>query len=375
MNRISTFAAAALSAVLLSACKGGPELIPASNFVSEIDGVPIGLFTLHNGDITAQVTNFGARVVSLYAPDREGKLEDIVVGHDNIDAYVEPSGERFFGAVVGPVANRIGKASFTVDGQVYNTPVNDHDANTLHGGILGVDMLPWSVVGYTDSSISLALLHPDGLEGYPGNLRIALTYSLLDDNSLKIEYTATTDRPCPVNLTSHPFFCLRGEGNGSVEEYMLQINASSFIPIDSESIPTGGIAPVEGTPFDFREPHLIGERIGDYDEQLVNGRGYDHNWCIDREGDSLEELCRVTDPLSGRSVAVISDRRGLQFYSGNFFDGSECGKNGKPLSFRSSLALEAQDWPDTPNNPVFGDITLRPGEEYSQTTVYKFSVL
>ena len=365
-----------LTSLLLAAvaCDRGPALFKAKDFDAEKDGVKIGLYTLRNGDITVQVTNFGARVASLFAPDKEGKLENIVVGHNNIQDYLTPPGERFLGACVGPVANRLGDAKFVLDGVTYNTPVNDHDANTLHGGFLGIDMLPWNVVSVCDSAIVLELCHPDMLEGYPGNLNLSLIYTVTKDNALRLDFSAVTDKPTPVNVTHHPFFCLRGEGNGSVEDYEMCIHASSFVPIDEESIPTGEILPVEGTPFDFREPHLIGERIGEDDDQLRNGNGYDHNWCIDCKGEGVEELCWVRDPLSGRVVTVLSDQIGLQFYSGNFFAGTENGSNGKPLGFRSSLALEAQAWPDTPNNPQFGDITLRPGGLYTQTTIYKFSV-
>lgn len=332
------------------------------------------VYTISGGDITITVTDFGARVMSLTAPDREGKLENIVVGHKTAKEYIHPAGERFLGACVGPVANRIGGASFEVDGVRYSTPANDNGHNTLHGGFKGVDNLFWDVLSLTDSSVCLHLLHPDGLEGYPGNLDITMTYRLTARNEFAVSYLATTDKATPVNLTHHPFFCLRGEGGGSVEEYLMQINASHFIPIDAESIPTGEIAPVEGTPFDFREPHLIGERIGFDDLQLRNARGYDHNWCIDKTTDGVEPVCCVYDPLSGRYVEVLSDQPGLQFYSGNFFDGSENGSNGKPLGFRSSLALETQTYPDAVNNPQFGDVILRPGETYTHTCIYRFGV-
>ena len=332
------------------------------------------VYTIQNGEITITLTDFGARVMSLVAPDREGQFENIVVGHKIPEEYIHPAGERYLGACVGPVANRIGGAAFELDGVRYETPANDNGHNTLHGGFKGVDNLFWDVLESTDTSVLLHLVHPDGLEGYPGNLDITMGYELTPDNEFVVTYLATTDKPTPVNLTHHPFFCLRGEGGGSVEEYMMQINASHFIPIDAESIPTGEIASVEGTPFDFREPHLIGERIGLPDGQLLNARGYDHNWCIDKTTTGVEPVCLVWDPVSGRSVEVLSDQPGLQFYSGNFFDGSENGSNGKPLSFRSSLALETQQYPDAVNNPQFGDVILRPGETYTHTCIYRFGV-
>ena len=332
------------------------------------------VYTLKAGDISLTITNYGARVMSLTTPDKNGALENIVVGHKTIDEYVHPVGERFLGACVGPVANRIGGASFELDGVVYHTPANDHGLNTLHGGFVGVDNMRWDVVSVCDTAIVFHLLHPDGQEGYPGNLDMTMTYSLSSAGEFRVDYLATTDKPTPVNFSHHPFFCLRGEGGGSVEEYWMQINASHYIPIDAESIPTGEIAPVEGTPFDFREPHLIGERIGLENEQLTNARGYDHNWCIDKTTDGVEFVCRVWDPVSGRSVEVLSDQPGLQFYSGNFFDGTENGSNGKPLDFRSSLALEAQKWPDSVNHPGFTPVTLRPGEKYTHTCIYRFGV-
>lgn len=334
----------------------------------------IKTYKISAGDISLKVTNFGARVMSLTAPDRDGNSANIVIGHKTAGEYLHPAGERFLGACVGPVANRIGAAQFELDGVIYHTPVNDNGRNTLHGGFKGVDNLYWDVLAVTDSSIVFHLLHPDGLEGYPGNLDITMTYALTSRDEFVITYLATTDKATPVNITHHPFFCLRGEGNGSVEDYLMTINASHYIPIDSESIPTGEILPVEGTPFDFREPHLIGERIGLQDQQLLNARGYDHNWCVDKKTPGVELVCRVEDPVSGRYVEVLSDQPGLQFYSGNFFDGSENGSNGNPLGFRSSLALETQTYPDAVNNPQFGNIILRPGEQYTHTCIYRFGV-
>ena len=321
------------------------------------------VYTLKAGDLTMKVTDFGARVMSLEAPDRDGNIANVVIGHKKATEYIQPTGERFLGACVGPVANRIGAAQFELDGVVYHTPMNDNGHNTLHGGFKGVDNLYWDVLARTDSSIVLHLLHPDGLEGWPGNLDITMTYALNACNEFTVTYQATTDKPTPVNLTHHPFFCLRGDGKGRVEEYLMQIKASHYIPIDAESIPTGEIAPVEGTPFDFREPHLIGERIGLEDLQLINARGYDHNWCIDKTTEGVELICTVEDPVSGRFIEILTDQPGLQFYSGNFFTGDE---------YRTSLALETQKYPDAVNHPDFTPTVLRPGEVYSHTCVYRF---
>jgi len=350
----------ALLISLLAGCTKGPELVDASRFDQQVDGHQVGLYTIRGGDVIVQITNFGARVVSTFTKDRDGNWDNIVIGHDNLADYVTPPGERFLGATVGPVANRIGEARFTVDGQQYNTPVNDNGKNTLHGGFIGIDNLVWDVKTVTDSSLTLELVHPDGLEGYPGNLDITLTYSLNAASEFGVYVSAVTDKPTPVNITHHPFFRL---GEGSVEDYRMWIKASSYLPIDELSIPTGEIAPVEGTPFDFRTPHAIGQFIGQENEQLKNARGYDHNWCLDKDTDGVELVCSVIDNESGRFVEVLTDQPGLQFYSGNFFTGAE---------FRGSLALEAQRWPDAVNHENFTPSLLRPGETYSSTTIYRF---
>ena len=383
---------------LACACKGVRFMNP-KDFDASIDGAPVSLYTLRAGDISLQVTNFGARVVSLYTPDRSGRYCSIVVGHRTLQEYITPPGERFFGACVGPVANRIGGAGFDIDGVHYDTPANDNEVNTLHGGYQGLDNVVWEVVSVCDSAIVFHYQRPDMDEGYPGNLDIDMTYTLTSENVFRVSYSAVTDQTTPVNLSHHSFFCLRGEGTGSVEDYIMQINASAYIPIDSLSIPTGEIAPVEGTPFDFRQPHRIGERIGEDNLQLHNARGYDHNWCLDvpeacgsceavcpeagskvcRSGkacprDGLFEACRVSDPVSGRYVEVWTDQPGMQFYSGNFFAGTEKGANGRTLAFRSSLALETQKYPDSVNQPGFTPVLLHPGEEYTHICEYHFGV-
>ena len=365
----------ALALMALASCSQGPALFNPAKFEGEVDGKAVHLYTLKNGPTTMQVTNYGGRVVSLFTPDRDGKLVSIVVGHDNAQDYVTPPGERYLGASVGPVANRIGKARFEVDGVEYNTTPNDNVFNTLHGGLKGIDHRVWDVVDVSESAIVLHYIHPDGEEGFPGNLDITMTYSLDDEGAFHVDFKATTDKATPVNLTHHPFFCLRGEGVGSVNEYEMWIKASRYIPIDQWSIPTGEIAPVDGTPFDFRDGHIIGLTIGADVEQLHNGHGYDHNWCIDKDTDGVELVARVTDPVSGRFVEVLTDQPGLQVYTGNFFMGMEKGANGNKLGFRSSIALEAQRWPDSVNNPSFTPCILRPGETYTSSTVYRFGVI
>lgn len=366
-----------LPLALMASCgkTAAPELIAPENFDGTVDGHAVALYTLKAGDIILQATNFGGRVVTIFTPDKDGVLGDIVVGRSTLDEYVNPAGERFFGACVGPVANRISNASFTLDGVTYNVPVNDNGVNTLHGGLKGLDNVVWDVLDSNDSTLVLHYVHADGFEGYPGNKDITMTYSVNSRNEFRIDYKATTDKATPINISNHPFFCLRGEGNGSVEDYVLHVKASHYIPIDSLSIPTGEIADVTGTPFDFRTPHKIGERIGEDNGQLKNARGYDHNWCIDRQSDKdVELMCSVYDPQTGRQVDVLSDQPGIQIYSGNFFDGSSTGKYGRPLGFRSSLALETQHYPDTPNHPQFPSITVNPGDVYTQTCIYRFSV-
>ena len=360
----------ALSLAVLSCGPKKAELLPAENFSGSVDGKPVSLYTLKGGKLIAQYTNFGGRGVTLFAPDRHGN----VVGHATLDEYVHPVGERFLGACVGPVANRIGGAHFCIGEELFSTPANDNEVNTLHGGFIGLDNVVWDVEAVTDSSLTLHFLHPDGMEGYPGNLDITMTYSLTSKDELRVDYRATTDAPTPVNISHHPFFNLRGEGEGTVEDYAMCINADGFLPIDSLSIPLGYIAPVEGTPFDFRTPHPIGERIGEDDVQLRNARGYDHCWCLNKTAPgALESACTVYDPVSGRCVEVITDQIGLQFYSGNFFDGNTIGSNGSKQEFRSSFVLETQQFPDAPNQPAFPSILLLPGQTYTHTALYRFS--
>ena len=373
MKKTMILIAAALT--LASCCgKHTVELIPEENFATEFDGKPVSLYTLRRGKLTMQVTNFGARVVSLWTPDKRGSFEDVVLGYDNIESYIHNPGERFLGAVVGTYANRIAGGTFTIGDNVYNFPKNNN-GQTLHGGLKGVDMLVWDVCEVTDSSIVMRLLHPDGLDGFPGNIDIRLCYLLDSDSQFVINYTATTDKSTYFNISHHPFFNLKGEGNGTILDNEMIINASAYLPIDEYSIPYGEIAPVEGTPFDFRKMHTIGERIGEKNEQLAHGAGYDHNFCIDRKTEKGVEFdASVYEPKSGRFLEVFSDQPGLQFYSGNFFDGTTCGKYGKPLRYRESIALETQHWPDSPHHPNFPSTLLEPGDTYTQTCIYRFSV-
>lgn len=366
-----------LSVVAAVACgthRSDRRLLPSSAFTAEVGGLPVTLYTLRGGDLTMQVTNYGGRVVTLWTPDRDGRYEDIVLGYESLDRYLHNDGERFLGAAVGPVANRIGGGAFTLDGEVYLLPQNDH-GQTLHGGMNGLDRVVWEVAEATGDRLVLRYLHRDGEEGFPGNLDIEMTYALTPENEFRIDYRATTDKATPVNISHHSFFNLKGEGNGTILDNELTIPASRFTPVDSVLIPTGELASVEATPFDFRTPHPIGERIGADDEQLRNGRGYDLNWALDRTTpDGLELAARVCEPTTGRTMEVWSDQPGIQFYSGNFFDGATTGKYGRALRFRESLALETQHFPDSPNRPEYPATILRPGETYTHTCIYRFGV-
>ncbi len=332
------------------------------------------LYTLRNGDITMQVTNFGARVISLFTPDRNGVIDDVVVGYGDAERFFHNTGERFLGATVGRVANRIGGGRFTLDGKIYNLPKNNN-GQTLHGGLKGVDMLMWKMVERTDTSVVLGVRVPDGLDGFPGNLDVKLTYTLTPDNCFDIAYEAVTDKATPVNLSNHAFYNLRGSKGGSILGHVMTMDADHITPVDAVLIPTGEHMAVEGTPFDFREPHAIGERVGEQHQQLIYGGGYDHNWELNVPADgSMHNVCSVYEPECGRLMEVITDQPGMQFYCGNFFDGSYCGKvEGQPIGYREAIALEAQKFPDGVNHPDFPDTILRPGETYTQHTVYRFS--
>ncbi len=371
MKKIVFIVMAAL-AVFSCTQKKQVQLLDASAFEAEVDGKQVSLYTLHAGEITMQVTNYGARVVTLWAPDKSGNQEDIVLGYNNLDNYVNNPGERFLGAVVGPYANRIAKGTYTIGDQVYNFPQNNN-GQTLHGGLKGLDMVVWDVDTLTTDSIVFSYLRPDGQEGMPGNLKIVMTYTITPENEFRVDYLAQTDKATHVNISHHSFFNLKGEGNGTINDHVLYINASKTTPVDSVLIPTGEIVPVEGTPFDFREPKAIGQDLEVENEQLKNGAGYDHNWVLDRKTESeLELAASVWEPASGRYMEVWTDQPALQFYGGNFFDGTTAGKYGRTLNYRESIALETQKYPDTPNHANFPSTLLNPGESYTHTCVYRF---
>lgn len=374
MKKFFVFAAT-LVAMLACSSKNEVALLDASAFQTVVDGKEVSLYTLKNGDLTMQVTNYGGRVVSLWAPDKNDNYEDVVLGYNNIDSYVNNSGERFLGAVVGPYANRIAGGTYAIDGQVYTFPQNNN-GQTLHGGNKGLDMVVWDVASVTDTSIVLNYIHADGQEGHPGNLDIEMTYTLTKNNEFKVEYVALTDKPTHVNISHHSFFNLKGEGNGTINDHVLYIGASKTTPIDSVLIPSGEITSVAGTPFDFRTPKAIGQDLDVQDEQLKNGAGYDHNWVLDRGTENdVELVASVYEPASGRYMEVLTDQPALQFYGGNFFDGTSKGKYGKSLNYRESIALETQKYPDTPNHDNFPSTLLMPEDIYTHVCIYRFSVL
>lgn len=367
-----------LLAVLAVACVSCAEttavkLLNLDDFKAEIDGKEVSLYTLKSGDLTMQVTNFGARVVSLWVPDKDGHHEDVVLGYNNLENYVNNPGERFLGAVVGPYANRIAGGTYTIGEETYNFPQNNN-GQTLHGGLKGLDMVVWDVDSVTEDTIVLSYLCPDGQDGMPGNRKIVMTYTLTPQNEFKVDYVAQTDKATHMNISHHSFFNLKGEGNGTINDHVLYINASKTTPVDAVLIPTGEIADVTGTPFDFREPKAIGRDLSVENEQLTNGAGYDHNWVLDRvSANDLELAASVHEPASGRYMEVWTDQPALQFYGGNFFDGSTYGKYGKTLNYRESIALETQKYPDTPHHAHFPSTLLNPGETYTHVCVYKFS--
>ncbi len=334
-------------------------------------GEEIRIYTLRNQNgLEARIMTYGGAVVSLKTPDRDGRFADVVLGFDSLEGYAK--GCPYFGAIVGRYGNRIGGAQFTLDGMTYTLAANN-GPNHLHGGLVGFDKKVWNVKSADDSSVVLSLVSPDGEEGYPGTLSVTVTYTVTDADELKIHYEATTDKATVCNLTNHSYFNLKDAGASPVLDHEILINADRFTPVDATLIPTGELRPVEGTPFDFRAAHKIGERIEADDEQLRFGGGYDHNFVLNRTGDGLELAARVTDPVTGRVMEVLTTEPGVQFYTGNFLDGTLAGKGGIVYRKRSAFCLETQHFPDSPNKPSFPTVTLRPGEKYDTTTVYRFS--
>jgi aldose 1-epimerase len=333
----------------------------------------VDIFTLRNSKgMEARICNYGGIVVSLKVPDKNGKLGDVVLGYDNLNDYIKNN--PYFGCLVGRYGNRIAKGKFTLDGVEYTLACND-GPNHLHGGRKGFDKVVWTAKPFMSAlgpALKLTYVSKDGEEGYPGNLTVTAIYTVTEDNELRLDYTATTDKPTIVNLTHHSYFNLAGKGD--VLDHEVMINADKFTPVDETLIPTGELRPVEGTPFDFRKPTKIGARINNDDQQLKFGKGYDHNWVINKPMNVLGLMAQVYEPSSGRVMEVWSTEPGLQFYSGNFLDGTIRGKYGWVYQFRNGFCMEPQHYPDSPNKPNFPSVVLRPGEVYKNTIIYKFSV-
>ncbi|MEO8096233.1 MAG: aldose epimerase family protein [Acidobacteriota bacterium] len=366
----------AILAVVLIGCSPRPEATTPARQTQKTpwgktpDGTSVELYTLANAKgAEARIITYGGIVVSLKVPDRSGVLGDVVAGFDNLEGYLTAA--PYFGAIIGRYGNRIGGGRFSLNGTAYTLPKND-GGNQLHGGPRGFDKRLWHAKALSPQRLELSYLSKDGEEGFPGNLLVSVTYTLTDSNELNIDYSATTDKDTVINLTHHSYFNLAGEGD--ILGHQLSIHAERFTPVDKELIPTGEFRNVAGTPFDFRTATPIGERIDQRDQQLLFGRGYDHNWALNRSGSGLESAAIVTDPKSGRVMEVLTTMPGLQFYSGNFLDGTLQGK-GRTYARRSAFCLETQFFPDSPNKPAFPSTILRPGSTFRSTTVYRFSIM
>lgn len=337
-------------------------------------GQTADLYTLRNADgMTAQITNYGGIIVGLTAPDKDGKFEDVTLGQDSLNAYVKNN--PYFGALIGRYGNRIAKGKFTLDGKTYSL-VTNNIGNHLHGGTVGFDKVLWTAtpVEGDEPALKLTYTAKDGEEGYPGNLAVTVTYTLQKDNALKIDYEATTDKPTVVNLTNHTYFNLTGGAKRDILDHVLTLNADRFIPVDKTLIPTGKLQPVANTPFDFTKPTVIGKRINDStDTQIKYGGGYDHGWVLNGSGDSLKLAATVYEPTSGRVMEVRTTEPAIQFYTGNFLDGTVTGREGFPYKKRYALCLETEHYPDSPNQSSFPTTVLRPGQTYKTTTIYQFS--
>ncbi len=343
-------------------------------------GKPISLYTLTNAHgAQVQITNFGGTITSIKVPDRRGNLGDVVLGYDTSANYVANKGGTYFGALIGRYANRIAKGHLVVDGAPYQLAINNN-GNTLHGGKVGFNQKIWAaapVPAKHGVALALRYVSPDGEENFPGTLTVKVVYTWTDDNALKIDYTATTDKDTVVNLTNHSYFNLNGAGSGTVLDHRLMLNADRFTPVNAVAIPLGPLRPVAGTPFDFRHPVAIGSRINQPNQQLKFGEGYDHNFVLNgyRPGSAVPRLAaRVYAPRTGRVLTAYTTEPGIQLYTGNFLDGTIHGKGGKAYVRRGAFCLESQHFPDSPNHPAYPTTLLKPGQTYRQTTVFQFSI-
>ena len=344
-----------------------------SNFQSEVNGDSTDLYVLKNANgVEVTLTNYGARIVSVMVPDRDGNMQDVVAGYDNVDDYVNT--DNNFGATIGRYGNRIANGKITVDGVEYELPQNNF-GHTLHGGPEGYDRQVFDAVQTDSQSVVFTYLSEDGEAGFPGNLNVKVTMTLTDDNAIDLQYEAETDKETVVNLTNHSYFNLSGDGNNTILDHLLMINADAYTPVDDTFMTTGEILPVEGTPMDFRTPTAVGERIDQYDfDQLKNGDGYDHNWVLNTNGDISRVAATVYSPATGIQLEVYTDEPGVQVYAGNFLDGTLTGKNGAVHTKRTAICLETQKYPDSPNKADWPSPYLKPGEKYTSRCIYKFTV-
>lgn len=338
-------------------------------------GEEIDLYTLRNAvGLEATITNFGGRLVTLKVPDRNGKFEDIVLGYDTLDLYVAKN--PFFGALAGRYANRIANGEFKLDGHTYKL-LKNNGPNTLHGGAIGFDKVAWhgaQISAHNGPALQIKYLSKDGEEGFPGNLHSTVTYSLTDDNALHIDYEATTDKDTVLNLTNHSYFNLAGHGHGSILDHELVLNADRYTPVNATLIPTGELSPVAGTPFDFRHATAIGSRIDSKDQQMQYGEGYDHNFVVNRSNKQAVLAARVSDKASGRVMEVSTTQPGVQFYTANHLAGEIKGKHGAIYRPRGAYCFETQHFPDSPNHPAFPTTELKPGEDFKESTIFRFSI-
>jgi aldose 1-epimerase len=357
-----------------TASKTGKKMnIQKEPFGKTAEGTPVDIYTLRNSNgVEAKITNYGGIVVSLNVPDRKGNMADVVLGFNTLEEYLK--GHPYFGSLIGRYGNRIAKGVFSLNNVKYTLATNNGE-NHLHGGPNGFHTVVWTAKEIKDKDsvgLYLTYLSKDGEEGYPGNLSATVVYTLTNKNELRLDYSATTDKDTIINLTHHSYFNLKGEGSGDILSHDLMINADKFTPVDNTLIPTGELKEVKGTPMDFTKPTAIGARINEKYEQLTFGKGYDHNWVLKRDKKGLDLAATLYEPTTGRFMEVYTTEPGLQFYSGNFLDGTIKGKSGKIYEFRTGLCLETQHFPDSPNKPQFPSTVLKPGQQYTHSTIYRF---
>jgi aldose 1-epimerase len=360
----------AIGVVMATMAMGADASVTRADWGKLPDGQAVAIYTLKSGDVEARVSTFGAKLVSVRTPDSKGHVADVVLGYDSVDGYVADR-KTYFGSIVGRYGNRLAGGNFAIDGKNYQVPQNDH-GNSLHGGTEGFDRKVWTAK-QVPNGVELTLVSADGDMGFPGTLTAHVTYTLVG-GALKIDYSATTDKATVVNLTNHAYFNLNGDDAGDILSHEIEIDAEHYTPVDATLIPTGNMDKVEGTPLDFQKPHVVGERINDGFEQMVRAGGYDHNWILNGPNGVMKKAATVSDPASGRTLTVTTTEPGVQFYTGNFLDGSLTGRHGGKYAKRTGFCLETQHYPDSPNHPGFPTTLLKPGSVMRSTTVFTFGV-